>query len=381
MNKKLIAAAVAGAFVAPAAFAQNSTVQIYGLINVEYGFASPANTDLGTANSGRSNYDAINSGASRIGFKGEEKLGGGMSAFWQCESQLRFLEGSSTSSGSLCDRNSALGLKGSFGSIYAGTWDSPMKRVSAITRMTNETGWLGTQQMTLSNGGAWTGTFSTRGTNTINYDTPNFNGFSASAQYSALNAAKNDGVAPTKKGRQMSFSGQYVAGPMAIVGAYSVHDDDRARTAAVGSEDKAWFLGGTYSFGAAKVGLSYITAELDAAATQVERDSWHLAVDYKITGPGTIRFGYSHAGDAETTTKATGAVTGQNSGARLWQIGYNHALSKRTTAGITYARIDNKSAGTYSFTGVTQGFNTAGTAVVTPGSDSSVIVLGLSHTF
>ncbi len=31
MNKKLIAAAIAGAFVAPAAFAQNSTVQIYGL--------------------------------------------------------------------------------------------------------------------------------------------------------------------------------------------------------------------------------------------------------------------------------------------------------------------------------------------------------------
>ena len=380
MKHKLIAAAVAGAFVAPAAFAQTSTVQIYGLINVEYGFASPANTGAAPG-TGRSSYDAINSGASRIGFKGEEKLSGGMSTFWQCESQLRFLEGTSTTAGSLCDRNSALGLKGGFGSVYAGTWDSPMKRASAITRMTNETGWLGTQQMTLSNGGAWKGTFSTRNAYALNYDTPNFSGFSGSAQVSTLQNAKNDGVAPTKEGRAMSFSGQYVAGPMAIVGAYSVHDDDRANratggpAAALGNKDTAYFVGGTYTFGAAKIGVSYISAEVKTATTTAERNSWNLALDYKITAPGTIRVGYSKAGDAETTTIATGVVTGQNTGAAIWQVGYNHAMSKRTTASLGYARMDNKSAGTYSLTGVTSD------AIITPGSDANVIMLGMNHTF
>jgi predicted porin len=377
MKRKLIAAAVAGAFIAPAAYAQTSTVQMYGLLNVEYGFASPANTGAAPGTD-RSGYDALNSGASRIGFKGEEKLGSGMSAWFQCESDIRFIGGGSTSAGALCDRNSALGLKGGFGNVYAGSWDSPMKRVSAITRMTNETGWLGSQQMTLSNGGAWTGSFSTRGTNTINYDTPSFGGFSASAQYSTLQAAKNDGVAPTKKGRQMSFSGQYVAGPMALVGAYSVHDDDRTTAGAVaglGQEDKAYFLGGTYSFGAAKIGLSYINAEINSTTVKTERDSWHVAFDYKITAPGTIRFGYSQAGDAEATTKATGVMAGQNTGAKLWQVGYNHAMSKRTTASLSYARMDNKSAGTYSLTGVTSG------AIVTPGSDAGAIVLGMNHTF
>jgi len=382
MNKKLIAAAVAGAFVAPAAFAQSSTVQIYGLLNVEYGFVSQPNTAAGV---GRDSVDALNSGASRIGFKGEEKLSGGMSAFWQCESDVRFLGGASTSSGSLCDRNSALGLKGGFGSVFIGSWDSPLKRVSAMTRITNETGWAGTQLMTLSNGGAFAGSFSTRNTNTVNYDTPNFGGFSASLQYTTLQTARNNtvtatisnGLAVTPKGRQISFSGQYVAGPMAIVAGYQNKDKDQAsggNTAAtytVGNEDTAWLIGGTYQFGAVKLGLTYVDAEVEAGAAgarvTTERKSWNIAGDWKLSGPHSIKFGYADAGDAKTS-----AGGGANTGAKLYQIGYGHALSKRTQASLTYARMDNDSAGSYNLTG-----NTAATS----GDNSSVFVLGLVHTF
>lgn len=379
MNKKLIAAAVAGAFMAPAAFAQNSTVQIYGLLNVEYGFSNQPDTAAGV---GRSSVDALNSGASRIGFRGEEKLGGGMSAFWQCESDVRFLGGSTQSNGNLCDRNSALGLKGGFGSVYIGTWDSPLKRVSGITRITNETGWLGSQQMTLSNGGAWTGTFSTRNTNTVNYDTPNFNGFSASLQYTTLQVARNNAgtatisnnLVPTAKGRQVSLSGQYVAGPMAIVAGYSKHDKDRTTVASAanytqGLEDTAWLIGGTYQIGPVKLGLTYIDAEIETAVgASTERKSWALAGDWSLGGPHSVKFGYNRAGDAKTS-----AGGGANTGAKLYQIGYNHALSKRTTASLSYARISNDSAGTYMLTGHSG----------TPrnGDNDSAFVLGLVHTF
>lgn len=385
MNKKLMAAAVAGALVAPAAFAQSSTVQIYGLLNMEYGFVSQPNTAAGV---GRSNVDALNSGASRIGFKGEEKLAGGLSAFWQCESDVRFLGGAAQSNGNLCDRNSALGLKGGFGSVFVGTWDSPLKRVAGITRITNETGWIGTQLMTASNGGGWVGSFSTRNTNTVNYDTPNFGGFSASFQYTTLQTARNNtvtatisnGLAVTPKGRQMSMSGQYVAGPMAIVAAYSVNDKDRATggssaaTYTLGAEDTAWLIGGTYQIGPVKLGLSYIDAELEGMAGNVvtpgvstERKSWALAADWKLGGPHSLKFGYNDAGDAKQSNGA-----GNNTGAKLIQIGYNHALSKRTTASLTYGRMDNDSAGSYNFTGHT---------AATSGDNSSVFVLGLVHTF
>jgi len=374
MNKKLIAAAVAGAFVAPAAFAQSSSVQIYGLLNVEYGFVNQPDTAAGV---GRSSVDALNSGASRIGFKGEEKLSGGMSAFWQCESDVRFLGGSTQANGTLCDRNSALGLKGGFGSVFIGTWDSPLKRVSAITRITNETGWAGTQLMTLSNGGAWTGSFSARNTNSVNYDTPNFGGFSASAQYTTLQVARNNAgtttasnnATPTAKGRKMSLSGQYVAGPMAIVAGYSSQDDDQAGNAVVGREDTAWLIGGTYQLGAVKLGLTYVDAEIETGVgASTERKSWALAADWKLSGPHSIKFGYNDAGDAKTS-----AGGGANTGAKLFQIGYGHALSKRTNASLTYARMSNDSAGTYMLTG------NSGTPRA--GDDASVIVLGLTHTF
>ena len=79
MKQKLIAVAVAGAFAAPAvAFAQASTVNIYGYINAEYGFAQRADT----ATSQKPGFDGLISPASYIGFKGEEKLGGGMSAWY-----------------------------------------------------------------------------------------------------------------------------------------------------------------------------------------------------------------------------------------------------------------------------------------------------------
>jgi len=369
MNKKLIAAAVAGAFVAPAAFAQSSSVQIYGLLNVEYGFY---NNQARASGVDRSQVDGLNSGASRIGFKGEEKLSGGMSAFWQCESDVRFLGGSTTTSGSLCDRNSALGLKGGFGSVFIGSWDSPLKRVAAITRITNETGWLGSQQMTLSDGGAFTGSFSTRNASTVNYDTPNFGGFSASFQYTTLQTGRNTTTAlTTEKGRQISMSGQYVQGPLAVVAGYSKHDDDRSRAATAGLEDTAMLIGAAYTFGPVKLGLTYVDAELETGVgATTERKSWNLAGDWSLGGPHSVKFGYANAGDAKTS-----AGGGANTGAKLLQIGYGHALSKRTNASLSYARIDNDSAGTYSFTGLTKG------AAILPGNNGSVIVLGLTHTF
>ena len=377
MKKKVMAVAVAGVLAAPAlAFAQASTVQIYGLINAEYGYVNQPDT---AAALGRSSVDALNSGASRIGFKGEEKLGGSLSAFFQCESSLEFLGGTSSTAGVWCDRNSAIGLKGSWGSFYIGTWDSPMKRVSGITRITNETGWLGSQQMTLSNAGGWNGTFSNRNTHSINYDTPNWNGFSASAQYTTLQAARGfpANTVPTAKGRRISLSGQYISGPMAIVAAYSKHDDDKSTSGVMGLDDKAWLIGGTYTWGAFKVGLTYIDAEIDTgtvlAPGNTKRKSWNLAGDWNLGGPHAIRAGWSAAGDRKTSVGG-----GNDTGANLYQISYIHTLSKRTQAYLGYARMDNDTFGTYSLTGNSTNAANGG---IFPGDNSSVISLGLQHTF
>jgi len=117
MNKKVMAAAVAVAVSAPAlVYAQASTVQMYGSIRGEWSVR-----DEGT---GRAKHDQmVNPGSSYIGFKGEESLGGGMSAWFQCESTMD-LSGVGTA---LCMRNTAVGLKGNWGNFFVGNWDTPYK--------------------------------------------------------------------------------------------------------------------------------------------------------------------------------------------------------------------------------------------------------------
>src|SRR5688572_10043818 len=118
MQKKLISVAVAGALFAPAlALGQTSTVQIYGRLTYEFGFAEQV---------GRPDSDFASSpGGSAIGFKGEEKLGGNLSAWFQCETSADTLGNDQIG---LCSRNSAVGFKGGFGNVYFGRWDTPFKR-------------------------------------------------------------------------------------------------------------------------------------------------------------------------------------------------------------------------------------------------------------
>src|SRR5450830_572776 len=118
MKKKLIAVAVAGALGVPGvALAQASTVQIYGTLILNYNYLD--------SGAGKPNVDMFNAHDTNIGFKGEEALGGGTSAWFQCESTMDVSNTTGTGAIGLCGRNSAFGMKGAFGNVYAGIWDTP----------------------------------------------------------------------------------------------------------------------------------------------------------------------------------------------------------------------------------------------------------------
>ena len=182
---------------------------------------------------------------------------------------------------------------------------------------------------------------------------------------------------PTPKGRTISMSGQYVQGPMAIVAGYTKATKDRtafgtANSAAgdynLGVDDTAWLVGGTYQLGAVKLGVTYAVGEYATSETaSTERKSWAIAGDWALGGPHSVKFGYNDAGDSKTSVGG-----GANTGAQMMQIGYGHALSKRTNASLTYARMSNDTNGRYNF---------AGHSATTSGDSSSVFALGLVHTF
>src|SRR4051812_9017710 len=109
MNKNLIALAVAGAFVAPAAMAQTANpVVLYGQVNV-----TAESVEARGGSTPVSRRTRIEDQSSRLGVRGTEDLGGDLKAFFQLETAFRPDQNNTT----FAARNSAVGLQGGWGSI------------------------------------------------------------------------------------------------------------------------------------------------------------------------------------------------------------------------------------------------------------------------
>jgi len=389
MNKKVMALAVAGAFAAPAAaFAQASNVQIYGTAYIEYGYAKQGTGAVGQLN----NIDELQTPGSNIGFKGEEALGGGLSGWFQCESSLDFrgagnqatLTANGQNSGILCGRNSALGIKGSFGNIYAGNWDAPMKQYNPQIMGTNETGVLGTSFMLYGSststidGSAGT-VFERRQNNSIMYNTPTWNGFSAAALVSTPGTAATIGLssnASVGKPRMFGIGLNYTNGPLIILGSYESHSNFAVLNGGFtqkGTTDTGYQLGAAYQFGPVKAGAVYIKRNFDGGCNTITTgctgdasvSTYGLNVDWAITGPHELKVAYVKAnstsganmGSAPGAANFVGnlvfnAGAGQTGGS-IWEAEYIYNFSKRTRVSFGYVSLSNDANARYSLGGFT----------------------------
>ena len=406
MQKKLVAIAVAGALGVPAlALAQTSTVNIYGKITYEYG-----RVDSGDGK--RTTDYADSPGGSAIGFKGEESLGGGMSAWFQCESSadVRALDQTG-----FCTRNSALGFKGGFGNVFFGRWDTPMKQAMNVgTVGAEETGILGNSFLPFGGSGGSNASGSGNGTEIhgesgqrqrwkrreagmTNYVSPSFSGFQVMASVSSGNGTdvSNGGSdalsnTPNAKPRVWSFAGVYNNGPLGIGLGYERHNQFGVFNAATTDlNDSAWGVSAAYTFGGkVKVGATYLDAKYESSATtERKRSSWTVGVDWNISGPHSIMGQYANMGDTKGNDPtgiggriggSNGGVgaTGDNTGADSWTIAYKYAFSKRTEVKFGYLRVSNDSN-----TRLFRMGNSSGALLAPNGQDVDGYAMHISHRF
>ena len=362
MQKKLLAVAVAsaaGAFVAPfaaptvasAAAPGQSTVQIYGTIYTEFPYYN--NVTHAASVTGfspdRVSFDYFRTAGSEIGIKGEEQLGGGLAAWFQCTSTAD-IRGSGTAG--WCTRNSALGLKGFFGNLYVGIWDTPYKRTYALGNVGGaETGVFGNSPLlhngatapgrppALANAGNATSAFATRGVwtrrevDSVMYDSPNFGGFQVLAQVQTANFSTNITEGSTnEKPRLWSIAGQYSAGPLGVGLFYERHTDvgiQSGATAAAGGgatptgatftsdmDDSSYGISAAYTFGPVKIGGLWKREKYDVPSAagvnpglgQHKVSAWHLGVDWNIAGPHGLRASYTRVGSVKGQCIAAAAV-------------------------------------------------------------------------
>ncbi|MCC6535612.1 MAG: porin [Burkholderiales bacterium] len=385
MNRKLIAVAVGAVLGLPAVAAAQSTVQIYGRAHVEYAFTKQ----------GGANEDQLhNGGGSNIGFRGTEALGGGLNAWFQCESSMQTQTG--TNADGFCSRNSGVGFQGGFGNVMFGHWDLPMKWATVAGVKNADTGvfgvanlfhkgapagvangtWAGAGQNVVSivttpqagaTAGTATGTGTVRSTsgvnqaittfyrrqaNTVQYWTPRFGGFEARV---AMSSANEEGAPPSRTPRTWGLAGKYTAGPLLVSLGYEKHKEYLL----TGRDDTGWIAAVSYQLGPVRLAAMYEDLEYESfhATNTAETDTWGLFADWNISGPHSLRFQFVKADDfkgAHVGTQATGAGTtlvfnagAGGTGAKQYGVQYSYDFSKRTAVRVAYSVVDNDSNARY----------------------------------
>lgn len=310
MKKSLLALAVLSAFAGIASAQTNVT--IYGVVDV--GIASE-NNGINTT----TRLDSGNQSGSRLGFKGSEDLGGGLSAVFALENGFDVSNGTLAQGGRMFGRQAYVGLNGGFGSVKFGRQYTPI--FGALDTIDP----FGTG---LTGGGSGIvslfSAYGVRMDNAVNYSM-SAAGFSGQAAYGFGEVAGNNQAA-----RQFGLSLGYANGPINAVLAY--HNANGAAPAVLNA--KTTMLGGTYDFGVVKVHGAYAWNKGDVGLDT--RDAM-LGLSVPVGAAGSFLVDYVRKTDKNFN----------NANAAQSAVGYLHSLSKRTNLYTSYSRNTNDSAVSY----------------------------------
>ena len=318
---KIIALAVAG-LMSGAAFAQ-SNVTVYGIVDMSYIYSSKSDTG---AFDSRKGLDSGSQSGSRIGFKGEEAIGGGNKVGFVLENSI----GVDTGSGPSMVRQSFLYGAGSWGTVAAGRQYTPQFNMLAAIDPFG----VGTIGDAFTGRGVYfagtAGGDVIRVDNLLAYISPSFGGLTVTAGYT-MDAVGNEAVtldgADSSNIKLWAINPVYSNGPLYV--SFNYH---KATQDSTDFTNKVWDLGGTYDLGAVK--LAGIYGKNKAGSFNAK--NWLLGATAKM-GPGALLASYARF--KEDDAKASKIA-----------VGYQYDMSKRTNLYAVYAKIstNNHAEGVFS---------------------------------
>jgi predicted porin len=347
----------------PPSVATTTDVTLYGRVNMDFESVKndrvPAVTTANSAN-------RVQSNASRIGVKGSKALGGDLSAIWQLEVQIDPANGGGTPFNGT--RNSNIGLKSNFGTVFAGNWDTPYKVAhnkielfdnAAIFSATNLIGRSGANNA--GNTAVTAVNNNTRQSSVLQYWTPNLNGFQGKIAFSP-----DSGQTTTTNKTKLSLSGTYENDMLYGALAYESRPDQTTAS----MTDNATRLVGAYKFDDGLVGLAYEHLSVGTAvATSESQGNWELAGQYK--------FGSSNLGAFYVRNGNLGARP--NTGADMYTLRYGYNFAKYIELYGAYTRLGNDASANYSTLTATA-IGTVG-AATTNGSTQTGLGMGMIYSF
>lgn len=267
----------------------------------------------------------LSSNRSRLGVKGDVKIQEGLTGLYQIESELR---ADSANNFSLASRNTFVGLKGDFGTVRAGRFDTPVKLIGRqVELFANQVG----DFRNLARGTASVASSPTaplvstrlgdeRPHNTIAWTVPDFSGVSTTVQY-ATNI--DDGATGTNDNDLISIGLSYSAGPLFVGAGY-----EQTGNAAPGQDDPSVLrLAGYYNLGDWRFTALWQT--ISGPVADSDQDVYGLGVRYRHDAWTYKAQAYQLSADAS------------NSDATLVAVGLEYALAKEISLYADYATVDN----------------------------------------
>ena len=278
-----------------------SAPKVYGKLNIALNYD-------GSDGVNEKDIDLI-SNSSRLGFKGQLEMQDGLVGLYQIEYQIDPVDGHArdevrgengeikVTDSTFTQRNSYVGLKGSFGTLKLGKHDTPLKKASLKVDLFND---LKGDIKNITDG-------ENRITSFLGYDSPVFGG-GVSISVS-LSKGKDDGVVGTdldgEFGTNLSASLKYDIEVIQFVIATekaSIKGFDHNR------------LGMMIPAGPVTIGLIHTTTE-STVGNSVDYDATTISIAGKVAdGNGRVKFQYG------TSDKSAGLTQ--------TQIGYDHKLFK-----------------------------------------------------
>lgn len=362
MKKSLLALAVLGAF-AGVASAQSSSVTLFGIVDV-----SAQQFKNGNDKQKRMGTDGINS--SRLGFRGIEDLGGGMSAGFWLEAGLAADAGTvgggngnynqnaaatgavAGSPGAFFNRRATISLLGGWGEVRLGRDYTPAFWNTTVFDPFGTNGVGQYTNLSINGLGTLGSNVYVRANNTIGYFLPgNLGGLYGQVQISSKDGSNVNQQANKQSAGRIG----YAAGPVNVAASYGVSK----------TEPQNWKhtnLAISWNFGFMTLMGQWDQQKVDS----LKQDTPLIGVVVPL-GQGEIHASYVKADQKGGTTAFNDAD------AKQFGLGYVYNLSKRTAMYGTYAQIKNDGTRASSISG-SQGGTPAG-------GKSTGYEVGLRHAF
>lgn len=331
--KKHLFALSAIALCASSVHAQ-STVTIYGIIDAGINYISSANTKHNSL----VNMDTGVAQGSRIGFKGNEDLGGGNSAFFVMENGFNLDTGAAGQGGALFGRQAFVGLQNKdIGSVSLGRQYDFMGNMAAYATggmtVAGSIGWglhMNAAQRASTGGALDDHVSGYRLNNAVKFESAVFSGFKFGAMYGF-----GENAGSTANGSTMSAMVSYKNGPFSSTLAYT---DTKKNTVAATPAERIYGLGASYAIGDFTPFILFTQAKNpdNSATTGTNKVSTiDVGTTYNISPSLVLGGGYQYQKRADLN----GAKVGN---AQQINASLDYFLSKRTDVytAVAYGKDD-----------------------------------------